>query len=88
MADLSPTAVPILNPDTPLAFLEPEAAYQTAVSIYVTAASLGVRRSPRKADVESKFIHDAPILSCRFWYGTFSTVYRKSIRSSSEIALL
>ncbi|KAF8198096.1 hypothetical protein BJ912DRAFT_1055748 [Pholiota molesta] len=42
MADLSPTAVPILNPDTPLAFLEPEAAYQTAVSIYVTAASLGV----------------------------------------------
>lgn len=43
MADSNVTAPPILNPDTPLAFLEPEAAYQTAVSIYVTAASLGVR---------------------------------------------
>ncbi|KAF9482245.1 hypothetical protein BDN70DRAFT_853708 [Pholiota conissans] len=41
MAD-NATADPILNPNTPLAFLEPEAAYQTAVSIYVTAASLGV----------------------------------------------
>ncbi|KAF8198097.1 hypothetical protein BJ912DRAFT_845793 [Pholiota molesta] len=42
MANSNSTAFPILNPDTPLAFLEPETAYQTAVSIYVTAASLGV----------------------------------------------
>jgi hypothetical protein len=56
MANSNSTAFPILNPDTPLAFLEPEAAYQTAVSIYVTAASLGVRMSLHKADVESKLI--------------------------------
>ncbi|KJA24849.1 hypothetical protein HYPSUDRAFT_183143 [Hypholoma sublateritium FD-334 SS-4] len=37
------TDVPqILNPDTPLAFLTPEEAYQTSVSIYVLAGSLGV----------------------------------------------
>lgn len=32
----------ILNPDTPLAFLDPTSAYQTSVSLYITVASLGV----------------------------------------------
>lgn len=30
------------NPDTPLAFLPPEAAYQTSVAVYILVASLGV----------------------------------------------
>ncbi len=30
------------NPDTPLAFLSPEAAYQTSVSIYVHIGALAV----------------------------------------------
>ena len=38
----SNTTMPILNPDTPLAFLTPEQAYQTTVSTYVLVASLGV----------------------------------------------
>jgi len=40
MADNSSVALP--NPNTPLAFLDPESAYQTSVSIYVLAGSLGV----------------------------------------------
>lgn len=35
-------APPIVNPDTPLAFLDPVSAYQTSVSLYVTVAALGV----------------------------------------------
>ncbi|KJA18070.1 hypothetical protein HYPSUDRAFT_145589 [Hypholoma sublateritium FD-334 SS-4] len=34
--------MPILNPNTPLAFLTPEQAYQTSVSTYVLVGSLGV----------------------------------------------
>jgi hypothetical protein len=40
MLNLNATTVP--NPDTPLAFLPPEAAYQTSVALYVLAGSLGV----------------------------------------------
>lgn len=32
----------ILNPNTPLAYLTPEQAYQSSVAIYVLAGSLGV----------------------------------------------
>ncbi|KAF8199056.1 hypothetical protein BJ912DRAFT_950733 [Pholiota molesta] len=35
-------STPIVNPDTPLAFLDPETAYQTSVAVYVLAGSLGV----------------------------------------------
>lgn len=41
MAD--PSIPPILNPNTPLAFLDPKSAYETSVAVYVTVASLGVR---------------------------------------------
>lgn len=37
-----PTAFPILNPDTPLAFLPPSIAFQLEVSRYIYTASLGV----------------------------------------------
>jgi hypothetical protein len=40
MSNLNTTTV--LNPGTPLAFLPPEAAYQTSVALYVLAGSLGV----------------------------------------------
>lgn len=36
------TVVPLPNPNTPLAFLPPEIAYQTSVAIYVLAGGLGV----------------------------------------------
>ncbi|KAF9471347.1 hypothetical protein BDN70DRAFT_888251 [Pholiota conissans] len=36
------SSVALPNPNTPLAFLDPESAYQTSVSIYVLAGSLGV----------------------------------------------
>lgn len=36
----APVALP--NPNTPLAFLDPEVAYQTSVSVYVLAGALGV----------------------------------------------
>ncbi|KAF9471757.1 hypothetical protein BDN70DRAFT_887762 [Pholiota conissans] len=36
------SAVGLPNPNTPLAFLDPTSAYQTSVSIYVLAGSLGV----------------------------------------------
>jgi hypothetical protein len=38
-------STPIVNPDTPLAFLDPETAYQTSVAVYVLAGSLGVSNS-------------------------------------------
>lgn len=41
-ATASDATMPILNPNTPLAFLTPEQAYQTSVSTYVLVASLGV----------------------------------------------
>lgn len=44
-ATMSNTTMPILNPNTPLAFLTPEQAYQTSVSTYVLVASLGVSLS-------------------------------------------
>ncbi|KAF9471409.1 hypothetical protein BDN70DRAFT_869212 [Pholiota conissans] len=36
------SSVALPNPDTPLAFFDPQSAYQVSVSIYVLAASLGV----------------------------------------------
>ncbi len=40
---MSDAAPPILNPDTPLAFLDPTSAYQTSVSLYVYGS--GIRGS-------------------------------------------
>lgn len=64
------TDVPqILNPDTPLAFLTPEQAYQTSVSIYVLAGSLGVSLLPvlDQDDAEESNLAS----TSRFCYGTF-----------------
>ena len=36
---------PVLNPDTPLAFLSPAAATQTNVSTYIVAITVGVCES-------------------------------------------
>ncbi len=36
------TVEPLPNPNTPLAFLPPEIAYQTSVAIYVLSGGLGV----------------------------------------------
>ncbi len=47
---------PILNPNTPLAYLDPVQAYQTSVAIYVLAGSAGVSDSllPLKRNAVNK----------------------------------
>jgi hypothetical protein len=84
---MSATGNRLPNPNTPMAFLPPEAAKALAMQTYVTIGSLAVSLFVPKVIREL-------LLLCRFWYGIYSCTFtkiiswRRGIESTSPLSYI